>query len=332
VKVHWATKDGTAVQPADYTASAGDLIIKPGKTKTSFLVPTAVDLLDEVNEAFSVSLSKPSGAKVKTGTSTGTITDGNPPPTASVGDAGSVAEGNTGTAPATFKVTLSEASGRQVTVPYTTVAGTASSPSDYVAASDSLTIPAGQTQADVTVNVNGDTDEESSETFDLQISADPSLALGDAAGNATIGNDDCSEDIYEQNDAWGSSTNLGATTGTTAIQVTGKRCQSDDDYFGVTMTDEPGLCFFSESHTATITLTFAHSQGDLDMAVRPIDPAGSQGTSTSAGTENQEQLSFNYSGTCGANDDRIFYVRVYGYPDGAFNSYTLSATHFEVSE
>ena len=101
------------------------------------------------------------------GESAGTVTvllnDGNwaapPAPTLSIGDV-TVAEGNTGTTAATFTLTLSAASARDVTVRYATADGYSWSPatagSDYAAGSGQVTIPAGQTAATIVVPVSGD--------------------------------------------------------------------------------------------------------------------------------------------------------------------------------
>ena len=67
-----------------------------------------------------------------------------------------VIEGNTGTVPATFTVTLSAPSGRNVTVDYATANGTAVAPGDYAVASGVLTFAAGETTKTVNVQVNGD--------------------------------------------------------------------------------------------------------------------------------------------------------------------------------
>ena len=75
------------------------------------------DTLDEDNETFNVDLSNPPTRRSTTATGVGTITDDDPPPAVSIGDA-TVTEGNTGTVTATFTVTLDAPSGRTVTVDY----------------------------------------------------------------------------------------------------------------------------------------------------------------------------------------------------------------------
>ena len=91
---------------------------------------------------------------------------------------GSVIEGNSGTTPLTFTVTLSAAATSTVTVNYATAAGTAASGSDFVAQSGVLSFAPGETSKTVVVGIVGDTAFESNETF--------SVGLSGASGNATI--------------------------------------------------------------------------------------------------------------------------------------------------
>ncbi len=84
------------------------------------------------------------------------VTPGPPPPSISVGDV-IVSEGDSGTTPATFTLTLSAPSAQTVTVDYSTADETATSPDDYVSASGTLTFNPGETTKPITVLVNGDT-------------------------------------------------------------------------------------------------------------------------------------------------------------------------------
>ena len=81
-----------------------------------------------------------------------------------------VTEGNSGTANATFTVSLSAASGQTVTVNYATADGTAVAPGDYTAGSGTLTFTPGVTTQTITVPVNGDTLGEANETFFVNLS------------------------------------------------------------------------------------------------------------------------------------------------------------------
>jgi hypothetical protein len=112
-----------------------------------------------------------------------------PPPGLAVGDV-VVGEGDAGTANATFTVTLSPASGAPVTVQWATANGTATQPSDYQAASGSLTFNPGETSRTAVVPVNGDTTAEPDETFFVNIANASGATIADGQGRATITNDD----------------------------------------------------------------------------------------------------------------------------------------------
>jgi len=96
------------------------------------------------------------------------VNDDGAVPGLSVNDV-SVTEGNGGTTYAYFTVSLSAASTSAVTASYYTYAGTATQGTDYAYVSGTVTIPAGQTAASVSVPVYGDTTYEPNETFYLYI-------------------------------------------------------------------------------------------------------------------------------------------------------------------
>jgi probable HAF family extracellular repeat protein len=110
-------------------------------------------------------------------------------PTVGVGDV-TVTEGNAGTTNAVFTVTLSAPAGQDVTVNFTTGGGTATAGADYVAQSGTVTIPAGQTTAAVTVAVIGDSSAEPNETFQVTLSQPSGAVIGDGQGQGTIVDDE----------------------------------------------------------------------------------------------------------------------------------------------
>ncbi|MEP7043199.1 MAG: Calx-beta domain-containing protein [Dokdonella sp.] len=87
------------------------------------------------------------------------------PPQISI-DRVSLAEGNSGTTPATLTVSLSRASTQTVSVHYATANGTAQAGMDYQATSDTLTFPPGTTRRATNVPVTGNTD---SQSFDSNL-------------------------------------------------------------------------------------------------------------------------------------------------------------------
>jgi serralysin len=78
-----------------------------------------------------------------------------------------------------------------VTVSYATAAGTASTPSDFLATSGTLTFPVGVNTKTITVAVVGDRVRERNETFFVNLSnASPNAYIGDGQGVGTIVDDD----------------------------------------------------------------------------------------------------------------------------------------------
>lgn len=117
--------------------------------------------------------------------------DAPPPlPTISITDV-TINEGNSGTSPATFSLTLSSASTTPITVTYATSDGTAATTSgDYVAAGGTVTFPAGSTTQAITVLIDGDTLYENNETFTVDLSLPMGATLAKTSGTGTIINDD----------------------------------------------------------------------------------------------------------------------------------------------
>jgi len=107
----------------------------------------------------------------------------------SIGDVSAV-EGNSGTTNFSFPVTLQSAAAQDVTVTFATQVGSAVPPSDFVAASATLTIPAGQLSGQIVIQVNGETDVEDDEQFFVNLTAATNATILKAQGKATILNDD----------------------------------------------------------------------------------------------------------------------------------------------
>ncbi|MDJ0518425.1 MAG: Calx-beta domain-containing protein [Trichodesmium sp. MO_231.B1] len=103
----------------------------------------------------------------------------------------SQAEGNSGTTAFEFTVTRSGDTSGATTVDFITADGTAVAGSDYAANSGTLNFAAGERSQTITVNVTGDTDAESDETFSVELS-NPSggASITDGAATGMIQNDD----------------------------------------------------------------------------------------------------------------------------------------------
>ncbi|HET9316332.1 MAG TPA: Calx-beta domain-containing protein, partial [Vicinamibacteria bacterium] len=191
VTVSFTTANATATAGADYTPVSGILTFPAGTITRTVAVPVLGDTLVEGDETFWVDLSAPSGATIGDGQGRGTIRDDDQPPIPSVSISDvSLNEGNTGTVSAVFNVTLSAASTQPVTFSFATSNGTAQAPGDYVAASGTLTFPAGTVSRTVAVSVVGDTSVEPNETFNVDLSSVTGATLADGRGVGTIVNDD----------------------------------------------------------------------------------------------------------------------------------------------
>ena len=183
---------GTATAVDFATVSDFDITIAAeaaNNTENFTLTPTD-DTLDETDET--VTVSGTSGS-LTVNSATITLADDDATPSLSI-DSPIVAEGNAGAKDMTFTVTLSPASGQQVTVNYavdSTDPGTATSGTDYAPVSaGTLTFAVGATSETIAVSVTGDTTVEPDETVRLALSGATNATLGAATGVGTIVNDD----------------------------------------------------------------------------------------------------------------------------------------------
>jgi hypothetical protein len=188
VTVDYATSDGTA-KAADYSATTGTLTFAPGEISKTFPVTVNPDSLDENDEKLNVALTNPTNATIGDGAGAVTITDDDATPSIVIGDA-MLTEGNANTKLLSFKVTMSAPSGRTVKVNFATANGTATSGSDYVAKSGTLTFAPGQTTKTINVTINGDTTPEANETLSVKLTSPVNVTLADAQAIGTINNDD----------------------------------------------------------------------------------------------------------------------------------------------
>ncbi|HSF41926.1 MAG TPA: Calx-beta domain-containing protein [Thermoanaerobaculia bacterium] len=103
-------------------------------------------------------------------------------------------EGNAGTTAFVFTVALSAPSAGPVTVQFSTRNGTAQAGSDYTATSGTLTFAPGELTKQITVLVNGDTQQEEIEVFFVDLASASGATIGDAEGLGRIFNDDAPTD------------------------------------------------------------------------------------------------------------------------------------------
>jgi uncharacterized protein (TIGR03437 family) len=127
-------------------------------------------------------------------------------------------EGNSGTANATFTVTLSATSAQTVKVDFATADGTASAPSDYQANSGTLTFNPGDLTKTITVLVNGDTMDEPNETFFVNLSNALNAVILDSQGQGTINDNDAAPSV-SINDVTVTEGNSGTTSATFTVTL-----------------------------------------------------------------------------------------------------------------
>ncbi len=197
VTVNYATSNGTAVAPGDYSSTSGTLTFTPGGSTTqSVSVAIVDDTTTESSETFALNLSNASGAVISNGQGVGTITDNDITPTLSIAMADANKAEGTGTAatPFTFTVTRTGSSAGTASVNWTvTGTGTAASANDFasgVLPSGSVSFAAGETSKTITVNVAADSTKEKNEKFRVTLSSPANATIAVATADGTIVNDD----------------------------------------------------------------------------------------------------------------------------------------------
>ena len=189
VTVNYATADVTAAAGVDYTAKSGTLTFAAGTTSQTIPVTVLGDTRDEADETFTVTLSAASTGVISTPQAVGTIVDNDATPSLAINNV-TVTEPDSGTVNAVFTVALSAASGRTVTVNYTTVPGTATTPADFTTTSGALSFPAGTTSRTITVPVAGDLLDEGNDTFTVGLSGAINATIAAGGGVGTITDND----------------------------------------------------------------------------------------------------------------------------------------------
>lgn len=190
VSVSFATANGTATAGLDYVATNGVLTFAPGETSLALAVSVLPDAIDEWDEEFLMHLAQPVNAMLSRSTGTGTITNTSPLPTVSFASATNVVEGNSGSTMVEALLTLSPASGKLVTVGFTTTGGTATPGADFEAAGGLVTFQPGQTSLLVPLVVMADLMHEGQETFFMDLTYATNAAVGNARELIAILDDD----------------------------------------------------------------------------------------------------------------------------------------------
>jgi len=189
VSVGYRTSDNTASVEVDYVGTSGVATFAPGVTKVIVAVGVLGDTLNEANESFFLSLINPTNAILSDSLGVATILNDDPLPILRISDVRLI-ERNVGISNVVFEVTLSEASGRSVTVNFGTLNETAVAGEDFLSSSGSIRFDPGQTNKWIVITVFGDTRIEEDEGFFLNLSSPSNAAIGDGQGECVLENDD----------------------------------------------------------------------------------------------------------------------------------------------
>ncbi|WP_316736794.1 Calx-beta domain-containing protein [Pedobacter aquatilis] len=187
--VDYVTANGTALAGSDYTATSGTLSFPanaPAGTVLTFTVPITDDNLVEGAETFTANLSNITGGVVTIGTGTATIsiTDND----TAIATVLANTDGNeNGPINGSFTVNLSNPSATDTQLTFT-LGGTATEGSDYTTIAKTITIPAGQTSATITIPTLSDAVVEGTETVvaTLVSSNNPAISVSNTPASINI--------------------------------------------------------------------------------------------------------------------------------------------------
>jgi hypothetical protein len=280
--VNYATQASTATAGNDFVATSGVLNFAPGEASKQVAVPIMVDTVQEATEQFFMGLSNAVNATTTGPGATGTIVDDDAVSWSI--EAASTVEGDTGTRAVEFKVRRAGQTSGSATIGYATANSTAAAPADFVAANGNLTFAPGEAVKSVVVQVNGDTAQEATEGFNVNLS-NPStgtVAVGSAQG--IIVDDDQSYFSFRSDDVAVPEGNSGNTP--TTFTVT--RYGSLDGAASVNYTTTNGT------------------------AATPSDYALVSGTLNFAPGEVTKTITVNVAGDTAAEANEYFYVTLSG--------------------
>ncbi|MCX7785804.1 MAG: T9SS type A sorting domain-containing protein, partial [candidate division WOR-3 bacterium] len=195
ITVDYATADNTAtIADNDYNSASGSLTFDSGDVSKTITVYVNGDYKYEPNETFFVNLTNLVNATFGDNQGLGTILNDDVIPTILITDVTDT-EGDYGTKPFTFVVSLSNPSYQQITVDFATANGTALTPGDYIANSGVVTFAPGDVSEDIVVQVVSDKIFEPDEYFYVNLSNPTNAIFGDNQGLGTILNDDPYHDV-----------------------------------------------------------------------------------------------------------------------------------------
>jgi probable HAF family extracellular repeat protein len=190
--VSYSTANGSAAA-SDYQSASGTVTFDSGQTTKTISVLVNGDRAGELDETFLVNIGLAAGnAVLGDSQGVGTIVDDEP--RVSINSV-TKSEGNSGTTPFVFTVSLSPAPSAPVSLNFATENGSAKSSEDYTATSGTLSFAAGQTSKTITVAVRGDRTSEYQEIFYVNLSGAAGVLIPQSwgvniQGTGVVRNDD----------------------------------------------------------------------------------------------------------------------------------------------
>jgi hypothetical protein len=228
-------------------------------------VQIAGDTVDEFDENFFLNLANATNATIADAQGAGTILDNDAPASITIVNR-TITEADNGMMAVTYTVSLNTASGKPITVDYTTADRTATAGKDYIATSGILSFASGETSKTITVQVLGDTIDEFDETFFLNLKG---------ASNATITNNQAVTTIID-NDAppvmiIGDRTITEGHNGTQILNFTVSLNTASEKAISVKYDTANGTAIAGSDYTATSgTITFAPGETTKTVSVQII--------------------------------------------------------------
>jgi hypothetical protein len=270
--VSFATVDGTAIGPVDFTPTNGTVTFLPGVTNALVSVTIRPDLVAEDDESVFLILSNPQALLLLTNRATGTILDDD---NISIRITSAQAlEGVTNR----FTVTLSKPPSSELTVAFATVDNTAMSPADYVGTNGTLRFPAFATNQTIGVVHLSDAVDEPDEFYFVNL-GNPSrgmLELSQGVGTIKDGDPPC----ISVNDAVVIDSGLPRLTGTFTVSL---------------------------SSTSAIPVSFAYFTRD-GTALDPTDYTGRSGVTNIPPGVASVQISIDIKGNTLDETNEYFYI------------------------
>jgi len=173
VVITYTTADNTALASNDYLTQSGRITIPTGNLSYDLPIVLTDDGWHEATESFLLKLTGVISGVLIDNSAQGTIIDNDPLPNISLTDVTT----NEGAGLITFTINLSAPSAFDVSLNYSSTNGSALAGQDYIADTNTVTIPAGNTEGTITFALIDDTMHEQAETFTVSLTSPVSGTL-----------------------------------------------------------------------------------------------------------------------------------------------------------